>query len=384
MGPLPAFMLDGTEDVVSVEAPTGDKVWLVRDYALGRQVLTDSRFSRSEAVKARAPKFIPVQPVPESMMSRDGSEHARLRRVVMGAFSASRIAALAPTVERQANEHIDRLLAMGPPADLIEGLALPLSLGVLCSLLGVPPQDGDHFCHLVEELFDITDGSVREKTERRIKLVAYMTGLIARKRQQPDDDLLTRMVQAHDRGDLSLSELITMGLTLLMAGYETTAAQIGLSALAVLSDPNEYERLRRRPASLPAAVDELLRLTPAAPVSFARVAREAVELNGVTVAAGEAVVVSVLHGNRDKVAFTGSENHAGERRPVPHLTFGHGVHRCPGASLATLQVRIALDLLLRRFANLRLAAGPAEPVVWKEGLLTRGLSRLLVEWDAPQ
>ncbi|MEU7282892.1 cytochrome P450 [Streptomyces sp. NPDC045431] len=380
LGPLPAFMAHGEEAVVPIAAPTGDMVWLVRDYELGRLVLTDKRFSRAEAVKPHVPKFNDAQPVPDSMMSMDGAEHARLRRVVTGAFTGRRMAALAPAIERMADERLDRLVEAGPPGDLVEELALPLPRAVLCSLLGVPAQDGDRFRDLVEVLFDITASTPKEKSRRRVELVDYMAGLLERKRERPEDDLLTAMIRVHDQGEMSMAELVTMGLTLLMAGYETTVGQIGLSALALLSDPDAYKELRGRPEALPSAVEEFLRLTPATPVSFTRVAVEPVPLDGVTIAAGEAVVVSLLHGNRDGKVFAEPEHLVPEGRDAVHLTFGHGVHRCLGAPLAKLQVQIVLERLLRRFPELRPAAGAPEPVVWKDGLLTRGLSRLLVEW----
>ncbi|MFH8491136.1 cytochrome P450 [Streptomyces longisporoflavus] len=352
-----------------MRAPTGDDVWLVRDHALGRLVLSDDRFSRAAAVGARVPKLVDVQPAPQSMVSMDGPDHARLRRVVTGAFTGRRVALLGPSVERLADDHIGRLIAAGPPADLSEGLALPLSRGVLCSLLGIPPQDSDCFRDHVEVLFDSTHGTRKERARHRVRLVSYMTGLIERRRREPGDDLLTAMVRAHDEARLSRAELITMGLTLLTAGYETTAGQISLSAFALVSDPIAYQQLRRRPELLPSAVEELLRLTPSTPVSLTRVATQPVRLGGVTVAAGEAVVVSLIHGNRDE-----------KSRSASHLTFGHGPHRCPGAPLARLQLQIVLARLLRHFPTLRLANGPPDALAWKEGLITRGLTRLLVEW----
>lgn len=383
LGPLPAFMASGGGDVISIVTPMGDKMWLVRDYALGRQVLVDQRFSRAQAARPHAPRFNDAQPAVDAMMSMDGEEHARLRRVVSGAFSTRRVAAMTPYIERLADERFDALAASGPGADLIAGLATPLPLTVLCALLGIPPEDGDLFRDRVEVLFDISASTQSDKSRRRLELVDYMGDLIERKRGGTDEDLLTALIAVHEAGQLSLGELLTLGLTLLMAGYETTVGQIGLSVLALLSDPGMYEDLRAHPELVDPAVDELLRLTPATPLSFPRVAVEPIQLGAVTVQTGEAVVVSLLHGNRD------AETWAWPQRLCPHdhsrtgtavhLTFGHGVHRCLGAPLARLQLRIVLEGLLRRFPGLRIAAGP-ESVVWKEGLSIRGLARLRVQW----
>jgi cytochrome P450 len=379
MGPLPAFLAAEGTGVVPIVTPVGDKMWLVRDHALGRLVLTDKRFSRAEATRPQAPRFNDAQPAADAMMSMDGADHARLRRVVSGAFSTHRVAAMAPLVERLTDEYLDALAAAGPGADLVAGLATPLPLAVLCSVVGIPPEDGDLFRDRVEVLFDISASTPQEKSRRRIELVDYMGDLIEQKRRRADDDLLTALIAAHDRGQLSLGELLTLGLTLLMAGYETTVGQIGLSVLALLSDPAALAELRGDPALVEPAVEELLRLTPATPLSFPRVAVEPVRLGTVTVEAGEAVVVSLLHGNRDDEIWPRPEHLHLQGRDAVHLTFGHGVHRCLGAPLARLQLRIVLDRLLRRFPQLRLATGP-DAVVWKSGLSIRGLVRLRVDW----
>ncbi|MFC7479085.1 cytochrome P450 [Luedemannella flava] len=349
--------------------PVGDKMWLVRDYALARLVLTDKRFSRAEAVKPHAPQTNDAQPVADSIMSMDGADHARLRRIIAGSFTTGKVATMAPKIEQSVDRHLDAIAAYGPGADLIGGLAAPLPLSVLCSLLGVPTGDSGRFRDWVEVLFDISASSPREKARNRLELTRYMAQLIERKRQEPGEDLISTLIAAHGRGELSAAELITMGLALLMAGYETTVGQIGLSVLMLLTDMSE------RPDSVTAFVEESLRLSPSTPLSFSRIALETVTLGEVTVQAGEGVVVSLLDANRDSKVFIDPT------APQPgHLTFGHGPHRCPGAPLARLQVQIAVERLLHRFPTLRLAAGPDPVVVWKEGLATRGLSRLAVRW----
>ncbi|MEW2574067.1 cytochrome P450 [Streptomyces sp. NPDC047070] len=379
LGPLPEFLQAGSEDVVPVVTPAGDKMWLVRDYALGRAVLTDKRFSRASAVLPAAPKFNDAQPTPNSMMSMDGSRHTQLRRIVSGAFSTGRIAAMRPFVAELADRHLDAMAAHGPGADFVEHLAAPLPLAVLCSLLGIPAEDGSRFRDWVEVLFDISASSPREKARRRVELADYMTDLVNRKRQRPEDDLLTTLIGLHDQGELTMSELLTLGLTLLMAGYETTAGQLSLSLLSLLSDPDAHRELVARPERTAAVVEELLRISPATPLAFPRVAVQPVELGGVTVQAGEAVLVALVHGNRDGKVFAEPESLALTGHDAVHLTFGHGVHRCLGAPLARLQVCLVLERLLHRFPALRLAAVDA-PVVWKDGLATRGLSLLRVDW----
>lgn len=313
------------------------------------------------------------------MMSMDGTDHARLRRTVAGMFSTGRVAAMTPAVERAVDNHLDQLAAAGPGGDLIEGLAAPLPLTVLCSLLGIPREDSSRFREWVQVLFDIDASSPREKARYRLELNRYMIGLIRRKRQDGADDVLGALIAAHDRGEMSMAELVTMGLALLMAGYETTVGQIGLTVLALLTDPPARDAVQHRPDRLAAVLEEVTRLSPATPLSFPRVALEAVPLGDVTVQPGEAVVVSLLDANRDGRTFAEPLSLAVDRAGPAHLTFGHGPHRCIGAPLARLQVQVVVERLLRRFPGLRPAPGP-DAVVWKEGFGTRGLARLSVTW----
>jgi cytochrome P450 len=377
--PLPAFMQDGPEEITPVVAPTGDTLWLVRGYTLGRTVLTDKRFSRAAAVRPHVPKLTEAEPSPDSIMSMDGAEHARLRRIVAGVFTARRIAGMAPHIRRLADEHLDRMDSAGPPADIVNDLASPLSLTVLCQLLGIPPEDNKKFKDWVEVLFDISSSTPQQKAGRRLELFEYMADLVDRKRSRQDDDLLTSLIAVHDQGELSTRELLSLGLALLTAGYETTIGQIGLMLLSVLSDPDTRASLGTDAGLVPSVVEELLRLTPSTPVSFPRVALEPVGLGGVTISAGEAVIVSLLHANRDETIFSCPSRLLPGERDSTHLTFGHGIHRCLGAPLARLQLQIVLTQLLERFPGVQLAAGP-DAVAWKDGLATRGLSRLLVTW----
>ncbi len=378
-GPLPVFLRDGLGDIAPVTASHGRQVWLVRDYALCRIVLSDKRFSRAEAVKPHVPKITDSEPAANSMMSMDGADHARLRRSVAGAFSRHKIAALAPYAEHLVDARLDQMAAAGPPADIISGLAAPVSLAVLCALLGIPIKDNVKFADLVEVLFDISRSTLQQKFRQRLELVDYMTELMSDKRTRHDDDLLTALIGLHEHAALSRGEMITLGLTLLMAGYETTAGQIGLGVQWLLSDPKVWRCLRERPESLVPTAEELLRLTPSTPLSFPRVAVEPLSLGAVTIDKGDVVIVSLVHGNHDAKIFGKPSLLLPEGRKSVHLTFGHGAHRCLGAPLARLQVQTVLARLIRRFPELRLVPGP-DAVAWKEGLAIRGHTRLFVAW----
>ena len=356
-GPLPSFLASPSDGgVTRVRMPTGDHMWLVTDHALGRAALADARFSRAAAVRPGAPRWGSVDLSPNSIMSLDGADHARLRRVAAGAFTGARVAAQAAVVEEAVDALLDGLEAEGPGADLVSGFASPLPMVALGSLLGVPVADRPVFEGAVTALFGMGPEGVRGRRRHVVTLVSYMSSLVDRVREAPGADLLSALVRVEREGVISRAELINLGLALLMAGYETTAHQLSLAILALLTG--------EAPAA--STVEELLRSTPSTPISFPRVAVEDVVLGGTTVRRGEAVVVSLLHCNRDTDASR-------------HLTFGHGPHRCLGAPLVLLQLRTALPRLRQRFPHLRLSSQVGS-LVWREGLATRGVARLIVDW----
>ncbi|WP_405163056.1 cytochrome P450 [Nocardia sp. NBC_01499] len=372
LGPLPAFLdPPSRRPVQRVPVTGGAHMWLVTEYALGRMVLSDKRFSRAAAARPEAPKWHAVNPSPNSIMSMDGAEHARLRRIAAAAFTAKRVAELAPFIERTADELLDTLAAGGRPADLVSGYTAPLPVATLGALLGVPAADRPRFEDSVVALFGVAepvpDGEIH-RARHELILVDYMSSLISRKRREPQDDFLSVLIRANDGGTLSQAELINFGLALLMAGYETTAGQLSMSVLALLSGGTTWDAVDEK------TIEELIRTTPTTPVSFPRVAVEDVPLGETVIRAGEAVIVSLVHCNHDDSVFA-EPDPVGGRRPAQHLTFGHGVHHCLGAPLARLQLKIALPRLWQRFPGLRLAEG-AGSVRWKDGLVTRGLARL--------
>ncbi|MGW5739591.1 MULTISPECIES: cytochrome P450 [Streptomyces] len=355
-----------------VNMPNGVGVWAVSDYELARQVLADPRFSRAAAVAPDVPKVASIDPSPDSIVSLDGKAHARLRRIVAGAFTERRISALAPFIERRAHELLDAMAAGGRPADLVTGLAAPLPLSVLCHMLGVPEADRESFREWVPVLFDL-DGEGAESRTRAFLLTHYMTKLIGGKRREPGADMISALIQASDEeGRLTSRELVTLSLALLMAGYDSTADQITLAFLTLLHDPARAAALRADLRLVPAEVEELLRTNPSAPVSFSRAVTEPVRLAGVTISPGEPVLVFLMGANRTR-------DDSGNPSGNPHLTFGRGVHRCLGAPLARLQLATVIRLTLERFPDLALAED-VDALDWKPAAATRGLKSLRVQW----
>ncbi|SCL56960.1 Cytochrome P450 [Micromonospora citrea] len=368
------------EPLSRIRMPFGEPAWLATRHADVRTVLGDPRFSRAASVGRDEPRNWARQQ-DTGILSMDPPEHTRLRRLVAKAFTARRVEALRPRTRKVADELVDGMLAAGPPADLVEHLATPLPIRVICDLLGVPVTDQDRFHTWSEAIVSTTSLSPEVAQQYIDNLFAYMGELIARRRHEPTDDLLGAMVRARDADDrLAEEEVVRLAAGLLAAGHETTVTQIPNFVYVLLTHPDEWDRLRAEPALVPGAVEELMRFVPlGASSAFARYALEDVELGGVLVRAGEPVIVSIPSANRDETVFAEPDRLDLTRQANPHLGFGHGVHHCIGAQLARMELQVVLETLIDRTPGLRLAVDEAE-LTWKSGLLVRGLVAMPVSW----
>ncbi|MCI4063914.1 cytochrome P450 [Micromonospora sp. R77] len=374
-------LLRREQPLTRVQLPYGEPAWLATRHADVRMVLGDPRFSRAASVGRDEPRNTPRQQE-TGILAMDPPDHTRLRRLVAKAFTARRVDELRPRTRAVADELVDGLLAAGPPADLVAHLATPLPIRVICDLLGVPVSDQDRF-HTWSEAIVSTTSLAPELAQQYVdNLLAYMAGLIARRREEPADDLLTAMVRARDENAdrLTEEEVVTLAAGLLAAGHETTVTQIPNMVYVLLTTPGAWERLRAEPELVPTAVEELMRFIPlGSSAAFPRYALEDVELGGVLVRAGEPVVVSIASANRDEAVFPDADRLELGREVNPHVGFGHGVHHCVGAQLARMELRVVLETLLARTPSLHLAV-PESELTWKSGLLVRGLVALPVGW----
>ncbi|CAM4259737.1 cytochrome P450 [Nocardia ninae] len=370
------------EPVSRVQLPYGVEGWLVTRYADAKLVLADPRFSRAATVdREDIPRTTPQPSRQNSLLSMDPPEHSRLRKLVAKAFTSRRVEQLRPRAQEIVNERLAAIESAGPVADLVQSLALPLPVTVICEMLGVPTEDQHRFRDFSDTVLSTTAHTPAQIDDARAALEAYLAELVAQRRARPTDDLLGALVAARDNEDrLTEDELVNLGIGLLIAGHETTANQIANFTYVLLSEPQHWELLCARPELVPAAIEELLRYVQlGSGGSFARVATEDVPLGGVTVRAGEAVIVNTQAANRDEAIFDNSEQLDLSRIHNPHMAFGHGVHHCLGAQLARLELQVAIGSLLHRFPTLRLAV-PFEEVPWKTGLLVRGPTALPVTW----
>ena len=362
-----------------LEMPYGGQAWLATRLADVKFVLADPRFSRAAAVGADIPRTLP--PVETTnILGMDPPEHSRVRRVVAKAFTARNIERLRPRVEAIVDDLLTRMTDGKNTADLVHELALPMSITTISELLGVPEDERDEF-HEWSAMASAIDGPpVEEIIAASVSLRQFLGKLAAERAERPADDLLSTLVTARDEeGRLTDEEMVSLGTVILSAGHETTANQLAGHVFTLMNQPELWQRLVDDPDQVPTAVEELLRLTPLGVVTFARIAKEDVEVGGTLVRAGESVVMQIAAANRDEEVFAHGDELDFDREQNPHISFGHGAHHCLGAPLARLELRTALRELVRRLPSLRLAE-PAGEVVFKKGVLLRGPETLPVTW----
>ena len=349
-----------------VRFPDGKTGWVVTGYAEARAALADPRLRKAGA-NARWAGV--ASTASTHMLDADPPDHTRLRKLVNQVFTARAVEALRPRVEEICDVLLDDLA--GDEVDLLERFAVPLPVTVIGELLGVAPGERVEFRR---RSAGFGSGSAAPEQVRDLK--AFLVELVRRKRENPMDDLLSRLVQARDEHDrLSERELVATAFLLLFAGYETTVNLIGNGLYALLRNPGQLDALRADLTLVPAAVEELLRYD--GPVGFAtlRYAGEPLEIGGVRVDTDEFVHVAIGAANRDPARFAGAERLDVRRDPAGHVAFGHGIHHCVGAPLARLEAQVAFTRLLRRFPRLSLAE---HKLAWHEGIRIRGLTTLPV------
>ena len=383
--PVPEFRaLLKNRPVVQAELPDGSTAWLVSGYQEVRQTLVDQRFSRALAVGPGRSLQGTEMFAAGSINGIDPPEHTRLRKLVASAFTARRVEALRPRVARIVDELITALLDRPPPADLVAGFSLPLPVQVICEMLGVPAADMEQFHAWSDTAMGDWQGDSDEIMTALADMYGYFAALIEIKRAKPADDLMTALIGARDQADrLSEEELTMLGCTLLLGGHETTANQINLSLLVLLDHPAEMGKLRADPGLIPGAVEEFMRYVRlGGGLPPARVTTQEVQLGGVTIPAGEAVVPLFATANRDPSVFSDPDRFDVSRAPASHLAFGAGVHHCLGAQLARLELQEAFRGLLGRVPGLRLAV-PANELRFTPGMAIHSLCELPVRWGEP-
>ncbi len=381
--PLYARMRQEAPAVRVFDAARNMPVWVVTGYKEAVELLRDSRFTKDstklpEDSPARQLRSGDMHALTRHMLSVDPPDHTRLRSLVAKAFNPRRVEELRPRITALATELLDAAREHGS-MELLERFAFPLPITVIAELLGVPVEDRDQFHEWTKIVISPPEGGNLEPIRRAgMQFIQYFQGLLARRRSEPRDDLLTALMSVEEQGDrLSPVELISMLFLLLVAGHETTVNLIGNGVWALLKHPEQLERLRADPALVEPAVEEILRYCGPVECTTQRWAPRDVDFRGQVIPTGETIVASLMAANHDPEQFPEPERFDITREPNRHIAFGFGIHFCLGAPLARLEATLALNLLLERLPRLRLAVEPAE-LRWRNGLLVRGLQQLPV------
>jgi cytochrome P450 len=365
----------------------GPEMWLVTRYEDVRKVLTDPRFVTnplpdSPALDIRDGVFkrldFPPELIPwmaNLLNVSDGEDHTRLRKLVSYALTAHRIGKLRPRVEKITDDLIDKMAEDskdGSPVDLVEEYCYPLPVTVICELVGIDEPDRVHWRAWGDSMATMNAERIPATL---LKCIDLARELMARRRVEPQDDLVTALVQAQaeDPDRVTDDEIIGILFSLVTAGHQTTTYLIGNSVLILLEHPDQLQRLKDNPAMWPQAVRELQRLGP---IQFAqpRFPVEDIELGGVTIPRGSPVAPLLLAANTDPRRFDDPNTLRIDRLAVGsegHLGFGKGIHRCLGQHLAYQEAEVALQRLFTRFPDLSLAV-PREEVPW---ILRPGFTR---------
>jgi cytochrome P450 len=361
--------------VARVIMPGGMPAWLVTGYAHARSALTDPRLHKLPEGWRPDPDSL-LAALDLHMLNLDPPDHERLRKLVNKAFTARRVAELRPRITAITAGLLDDM-ATRREVDLLASFAFPLPITVICELLGVPVADRDQF--RVWSATIVADTTSPEAFEAHATaMTGYFRTLMATRRREPADDLLSALISARDDADrLSENELLSMAFLLLVAGHETTVNLIASGMLALLLNPGELARLRADRSLLGAAVEELLRyVNPVNNATF-RFTGEPVEIGGVPIGPGEVILVSLSGANRDPSRYAHPDRLDLGRDSGAHLAFGHGIHYCLGAPLARLEAEIAFTGLLERFGSMTLAV-PPDALRWRPSTLIHGLESLPV------
>jgi cytochrome P450 len=316
------------------------------------------------------------------MLLLDPPDHTRIRKLVSKAFTPRAVQAMRPRIQKIVD---DLLATVDGQMDIIDDLAFPLPTFVICEMLGVPADDRDTFkVWTADATYALLPPvlSTPERQQRALEagmhLVAYFTQLIAERRQHLGDDLMSGMIRAEEEGDrLTMEELLSNTIGLLIAGFETTMGLIGNGVRTLLKHGDQLELLRAQPQLIASAIEECLRFD--SPIQATRrITHAPIDIGGYTIPEGEVVLALTGSANRDPARFSEPDRFLITRDDNPHLTFGFGPHVCLGAHLARMEAQVAIGTLVQRFPKLELASDEIE---WGRSLF-RVLAHLPVSLGA--
>ncbi|CDR15599.1 cytochrome P450 family protein [Streptomyces iranensis] len=363
-----------------LEMANGTRLWLVTGYGPVRQALSDPRFAkdsweimrilRDRRIQAHQEIF--SQALSHHMLNTDPPEHHRLRHMVNKGFTLRRVQRLRPRIEQITDQLLDAVQGQDS-VDLIEALAFPLPITVICELLGVPEEDRRTFRSWTNAFVLAVEPEVFR--DASVAMNAYIRELVAAKRAAPGDDMISALATEDSESALDDEEIAAMAVLLLAAGHETTVNLIGNGALALVTHPGQFAALRADRSLLPGAIEEFLRFESPVNQATMRFTKEPVEIGGVLIPEDEFVMVNVDSANHDPERFPQPGRLDLKRDARGHVSFGHGIHFCLGAPLARLEAEVVFTKLLDCFETIELAT-PVAQLEWRSSTLMRGLESL--------
>jgi cytochrome P450 len=368
------------QPIARIRTLVGDEAWMVTGYEHVKALYADERLGRSHPEPEKAPRISHffLNGGPLGTVETEKAEHSRMRKLLSPAFSARRMQVLEGRVQQLADGLLDDMADHGPPVDLHEAFSSVLPVHVFCELLGMPVADGDVLTRWARALDTVYDAD--RSAQAFLGLAEYLKGLVARKRAEPGDDVISDLVAAEQEGDLTLDDVLRLGVGLVISGHAAPASYITFGTLCLLLNPDQKELLLRDGSLVADAVEEFLRLIPmGARFGQLRYAHADVPIGEVTIKAGEAVLLLNTAANRDPSVFDEPDRLDIARRPNPHLALGQGARYCLGASLARLQLQVVFRSLFQRFPTLRLAE-PVEKLELTTDQIAERLVRLPVTW----
>jgi cytochrome P450 len=324
-----------------------------------RLVRNRSRVKGGSKLPFPAPKMI--QLLANNMLLEDEPEHRRLRNLVHKAFTPRTVAQMSARMEHLTHELLDKAAKKGE-VDLMDDYALPIPATIIAEMVGVPKEDERVFLEFSHALANPVSVKTIASWYFGIRgLMKYSRTLIAKRRANPQDDLLSGLILAEDEGQkLTEDELISMVLLLVLAGYETTVNLISNATKALLEHPEQLSLLRAQPALMDSMIEEVIRYDGPVQSTKPMYNTESITLHGVTIPRGATVFPLLGSANRDETVFERANQFDITRSPNKHVGFGQGIHYCLGAPLARLESKVALTNLLERFPDLRLAVAPEQ------------------------
>lgn len=352
--------------VCPVTLATGDPAWLVTRHEDVKTVLADRRFSRAAMCGEDASRYQVVRPFPDSILNMDPPRHTRIRKLVNRAFTAARVEQLRPRIQQVVDELLDGMAAVPGPVDLNVAFGRPLPLRIVCEMLGVPFSDHPTFLRWTNRIMALKGFTAEETIETYLEMRNYFVQLLASKRREPGDDLISALISLSDEeGKLTEAELISLGTFLLVSGHDTSVTVLADATLTLLDNRDQVDELLADPALWPNAVEELLRLNNPGGSIFPRIATTDVTIADTVIGKGDAVVAHIGSGCRDGNVVADPERFDIHREVGFQIFFGHGPHFCLGAALARAEMEIGLRGLFERFPKLALAM-PRHELRWKD------------------